>query len=71
MIFFILSFILALAVSLPLSILLGIVYLFVAAAIVDRFDLNRGNFGFHFLNGALFATIVSFFLIVAYLVRIQ
>ena len=68
---FLLSFVIALAVSIPLSILLGVVYFFVAATIVDKFDLNRGNLGFHFLNGALFATIVSFFLLLAFLMRIQ
>jgi hypothetical protein len=68
---FLLSFAMALVVSILLSTILGVVYFFVAATIVDKFNLNRGNLGFHFLNGALFATIVSFFLLLAFLMRIQ
>lgn len=69
----ILSILIALAISAPVTILLGVLYFFIASFIVNSFNLNRGekNWGYHFFNGALLATFVSFFVIFSFILRIK
>lgn len=68
---FLAKFILSFSTAAILSLFLGIFYFLVASAIVNLFGFNRGerSFGYHFFNAALFATLLSFFLIFAYLVK--
>jgi len=53
------------------SIFLGVIYFFIAAGIVNFFELNRGkkNFWYQFFNEALIATVLSFFLIFAFFMK--
>jgi hypothetical protein len=66
---FITVFFAAAAFAIPITIGLGIVYFVTAAKIVEVFRLNYGEkpIGFRFLNAALGLTVISYFLIFAFL----
>lgn len=71
MITFLLKFILSISTAIVLSLILGVLYFFIASGIVNLFGLNRGerNFGYHFFNAALLGTLLSFLMIFSFCMK--
>jgi uncharacterized membrane protein len=64
---FIVKFLIATLLSIPMTMGLGVIYFVVALTIVDSFKLNYAErpVGYYFMNTALILTFISYFFVFA------